>query len=265
MNSFCENVDVTSHVDSAAAKSAELRPATLPAAAPTQATAPPTLAPVQARALDELTELTRHLQSMQEEERSRLARELHDRLGAFFTATKFDMARLKSALGPLSPEVDKRLAHFTDMLDKGIAIKRRMIEDLRPSALTSLGLVQALEILINEFKRTHKVSVSTALEPMQMSANVQLTMYRLVQEALDNVAAYAQAKEVHVWLKKGPETGMEIGVRDDGVGFDVKTGRISMLGLMGMHYRVQAQGGQFSVTSRPDCGTTVSAVFPGSA
>lgn len=214
---------------------------------------------------DELTELTRHLQAMQEEERSRLARELHDRLGAFFTATKFDMARLKSALGPLSPEVAMRLAHFTDMLDKGIALKRRMIEDLRPSALNSLGLVQALEILINEFKRTHGVSVNTALEPLQMPANVQLTMYRLVQEALVNVAAYAQAREVQVWLKKMPEGGVEIGVRDDGVGFDVQTGRISMLGLMGMHYRVEAQGGRFTVESCPDCGTTVSALFPAEA
>lgn len=210
---------------------------------------------------DELTELTRHLQSMQEEERSRLARELHDRLGAFFTATKFDMARLKSALGPLSPEVAMRLAHFTDMLDKGIALKRRMIEDLRPSALTSLGLVQALEILINEFKRTHGLEVCVNLEPLQMPANVQLTMYRLVQEALVNVAAYAQANEVRIWLRKHAED-VEIGVRDDGVGFDVQTGRISMLGLMGMHYRVEAQGGRFIVESCLDCGTTVSAVFP---
>lgn len=211
---------------------------------------------------DELTELTRHLQCMQEEERSRLARELHDRLGAFFTATKFDMARLKSALGPLSPEVAMRLAHFTDMLDKGIALKRRMIEDLRPSALSSLGLVQALEILINEFTRTHGVKVRAELEALQLPANIQLTIYRLVQEALVNVAAYAQAKEVSIWLKSLPDAGAEIRVQDDGVGFDVQTGRISMLGLMGMHYRVEAQGGQFSVQSAPGCGTTVSAVFP---
>ncbi len=210
----------------------------------------------------ELTELTRHLQRVQEEERSRLAQELHDRLGAFFTATKFDMARLKSALGPLTPEVTARLAHFTDMLDKGIALKRRIIEDLRPSALSSLGLVQALEILISEFRRTHGVTVQAALEPVQQSASVQLTMYRLVQEALVNVATYACATEVSVWLKRLDEGGVEIGVRDDGVGFDVQQGRISMLGLLGMHYRVQAQGGRFSVQSSPGCGATVSAVFP---
>lgn len=214
---------------------------------------------------DELTELTRHLQAMQEEERSRLARELHDRLGGFFTATKFDMARLKSALGPTSPEVARRLAHFTDMLDKGIALKRRMIEDLRPSALTSLGLILALEILINEFRRTHGVQVRAALEPVQMPANVQLTMYRLVQEALVNVAAYAQAKDVLIWLKRDSDAEVEVGVQDDGVGFEARSGRMSMLGLMGMHYRVEAQGGRFNVESCPDCGTTVSAIFPAAA
>lgn len=214
---------------------------------------------------DELTELTRHLQRVQEEDRSRLARELHDRLGAFFTATKFDMARLKLALGPVTPEVAMRLAHFTDMLDKGIAVKRRMIEDLRPSALTSLGLLQALEILINQFTQAQGVTVRAALEPLQVSAAVQLTMYRLVQEALGNVATYAQAKEVSIWLKGLPEGAMEVGVSDDGVGFDVQTGRISMLGLLGMHYRVEAQGGRFSVQSSPAGGTTVSAVFPGEA
>ncbi len=215
---------------------------------------------------DELTALTRHLQRMQEEDRSRLARELHDRLGAFFTATKFDMARLKSALGPVTPEVAVRLAHFTDMLDKGIALKRRMIEELRPSALSSLGLIQALEILLNEFTRTHGVPhgllVHAALEPVQLPANVQLTLYRLVQEALLNVAAYAQATEVKVWLKQRDEGGVEIGVSDNGVGFDIQKGRIAMLGLLGMHYRVQAQGGEFSVQSSPACGATVGAIFP---
>lgn len=211
---------------------------------------------------DELTELTRHLQRVQEEERSRLALELHDRLGGFFTATKFDMARLKSALGPVTPAVAIRLAHFTDMLDKGIALKRRMIEDLRPSALTSLGLVQALEILINEFTRTHDVPVRAALAHLHISAGIQLTIYRLVQEALVNVAAHAQAKEVSIWIKTQPDGALEVGVCDDGVGFDVQTGRISMLGLLGMHYRVESEGGCFNVQSRPNGGATVSAVFP---
>ncbi len=214
---------------------------------------------------EELTELTRHLQRMQEEDRNRLAQELHDRLGAFFTTTKFDMARLKSVLGPLTPEVAGRLAHFTDMLDRGIAFKRRMIEELRPSALSSLGLVQALEILINEFKRTHEVTIHAALEPLQMPPSVQLTMYRLVQEALVNVAAYAQATEVRVWLRSRLDGHVELSVQDDGVGFDAQTNRISMLGLMGMHYRVEAEGGRFSVLSSPHRGTTVSAIFAAAA
>ena len=135
---------------------------------------------------DELTELNRHLQCTREEERNRLAGALHDDLGALFTAAKFDVARLKSALAPLSPEVAARICHFSDMLDKSIDSKRHMIEDLRPSSLSSLGLVQALTILISDFTRSHGIKVQVELEELPLKPAVQLTIYRLVQEALAN-------------------------------------------------------------------------------
>ena len=211
---------------------------------------------------DELTELNRHLQSTREEERNRLAGALHDDLGALFTAAKFDVARLKSALAPLSPEVAARIGHFSDMLDKSIDSKRHMIEDLRPSALSSLGLVQALTILISDFNRSHGTPVQAELAELQLKPALQLTIYRLVQEALANVAAYARAGNVCVHLSSEGDGPVQISVTDDGVGFDASSGRIAMLGLLGMHYRVEAEGGSFVVKSSPQCGTTLSACFP---
>lgn len=211
---------------------------------------------------DELTALNRHLQCAREDERNRLAGALHDDLGALFTAAKFDVARLKSALAPLTPEVAARIGHFSDMLDKSIDSKRHMIEDLRPSALNSLGLVQALTILISDFTCAHGIKVQVELEELPLKPAVQLTIYRLAQEALANVAAYAQADNVHVRLSRAGDQQGQISVTDDGVGFDASSERIAMLGLLSMHYRVEAEGGCFAVESSHQCGTTLSACFP---
>lgn len=214
---------------------------------------------------DELTELNRHLQCTREEECNRLASVLHDDLGALFTAAKFDVARLKSALAPLSPEVAVRIGHFSDMLDKSIDSKRHMIENLRPSALSSLGLVPALTILISDFTCAHGIKVQTELAELtelQLTPAVQLTVYRLAQKALANVATYAQAGNVRVRLACEGEGQVQISVTDDGVGFDASSERIAMLGLLGMHYRVEAEGGCFTVESSHQCGTTLRACFP---
>jgi len=213
------------------------------------------------RRTEELTVLNRHLQLSWEAERNRFARILHDDLGALFSSAKFDMARLKSALVPLSPEIAARFTHFTEMLDKGIDRKRHMIEDLRPSALSSLGLVQALEILMGEFTRTNGIKVQTELDDVQLIPAVQLTVYRLAQEALANVASYANAGNVCVRLSSKVGGQTQISVKDDGVGFDATSDYISNLGLLELQYRVEADGGQFTVTSSDQCGTTLSACF----
>ena len=212
------------------------------------------------RKTDELTTLNRHLQLTREEERNRLALALHDELGALLTSAKFDVARLKSALAPLSPEISARFSHFTQMLDKGIDRKRRMIEDLRPSSLSSLGLVQALKILIGDFTRANGIKVQAELDDLSLKPAVELTIYRLVQNALQNVAAYAKAGRVRVRLSFEADGGVQISVSDDGVGFDATSERIGMLGLLDMHYRVEADGGHFAVESS-QCGTTLSARF----
>ncbi len=208
-----------------------------------------------------LAELATHLQQVREQERGHLARELHDELGALLTAAKLDVARLKSRVGGTSPEVAQRLQHLTDSLNSGIALKRRIIEDLRPSSLANLGLSASLEILAREFSEQAGVSVGTRLEPVQLDESRQLTVYRLVQESLTNIAKYAQARQVQVSVHA--ESGVvRVSVADDGRGFDTARMRSSTHGLAGMRHRVEAAGGRFSVDSTPGGGTRVSAQLP---
>lgn len=207
-----------------------------------------------------LGELATHLQQVREEERGHLARELHDELGALLTAAKLDVARLKSKVGS-APDVAERLQHLTETLNSGIALKRRIIEDLRPSSLANLGLTASLEILTREFAERSGSTLDTNLETVELSPSTQLTVYRLVQESLTNIGKYAEAKNVVVTLHNY-SSHVAVEVRDDGLGFNTDDVRPSSHGLAGMRHRVEAAGGKLAVTSTPGQGTVVSAVLP---
>ena len=209
----------------------------------------------------QLTELARHLQSVREDERHRLARDLHDELGALLTAAKLDVARLKSRLGVVPPEVAERLQHLNEGLNSGIALKRRIIEDLRPSSLSNLGLVAALDILVREWSQRTEIKVDARIEPVRLRPAGELTVYRLVQEALTNITKYARATTVEVRLSA--EAGqVRVSVRDNGVGFDTEAPRQSAHGLLGMRYRLETEGGQLSMESSPGKGTLIQADLP---
>jgi signal transduction histidine kinase len=215
-----------------------------------------------ARRTAQLRELARHLQTAREDERSRLARELHDELGALLTAAKLDVARLRSRLAPHGPELLERLAHLGETLNSGIALKRRIIEDLRPSALTNLGLVAALDILTREHAQRTGIEMVTHFDAgLQLSEEAELTAYRLVQEALTNAAKYARARRIEVRLQA--EAGAaRVQVIDDGTGFDPQDAQHSTHGLLGMGYRVESCGGRLQVHSAPGQGTRIEARLP---
>jgi len=219
---------------------------------------------VVARRTAQLTELAQHLQTIREDERNRLARELHDELGALLTAAKLDLARLKSRLGALTtitPELGERLTHLGDALNSGIALKRRIIEDLRPSSLDNFGLTAALEVLLREFSERAEIEVVRRLEKVRLSPASQLTIYRLVQEALTNVVKYAHATKVEVVLEMRAGRAM-ISVRDNGVGFDPNKPSSGSHGLLGMRYRIEAEGGRMNLTTAPGKGAMIEATLP---
>ena len=209
----------------------------------------------------QLTELTRYLQTAREDERSRLARNLHDELGSLLTSAKLDAARIKSRLTGTAPEALERLAHLVQTLNQSIALGRSIIEDLRPSTLGNLGLVPTLEILAREFADQTGIAVDCALSPVQLSANAELMVYRLVQEAITNIGKYARARRV--WVNMFARNGqVEVSVRDDGVGFDTDAPAKSAFGLLGMRFRVEAEGGKLTLLSSPGQGTRVVVKLP---
>jgi signal transduction histidine kinase len=210
----------------------------------------------------DLSELARHLETAREDERAHLARELHDELGALLTAAKLDAARLRRSLEPIPAAADERLRQLAKALDEGIALKRRIIEDLRPSSLANLGLVAALDILGREFAKRAELKVSTRMTPVRLAPDAEITAYRLVQETLTNVARHAKASNVSIELGKDGDR-VRIAVRDDGVGFVGSATRRGAHGLLGMRHRVASVGGSLSVTSAPGAGTLIEAWLPG--
>ncbi|MCE4557260.1 CHASE3 domain-containing protein [Roseateles cellulosilyticus] len=213
-----------------------------------------------ARRTAELTELARHLQTVREDERARLARELHDELGALLTAAKLDVARIRR-MTKTAVDIDERLKHMSELLDQGIALKRRIIEDLRPSALSNLGLVPALEILTQEFEQRSGLQLSLELNDAPSDEADRLALYRLVQEALTNILRHAKARHVRVSLGEA-DGWLQLHIRDDGQGFNPEAVGAGHHGLLGMRYRIESLGGTLQLLSAPGRGTLVLARLP---
>jgi signal transduction histidine kinase len=210
----------------------------------------------------ELTVLATHLQTVREDERSRLARELHDELGGLLTAAKLDVARIKNRLVAAgTPDMAERIGHLVKTLDAGIALKRRIIEDLRPSSLSNLGLKPALQILCSEFAKRSEIEVVTQLDDVPLAEDTALSVYRLVQEALTNVAKYARAHRVEVELHAYDGKAV-VTVADDGCGFDFDRQRSAGHGLAGMRFRVHSGGGTMTLRSAVGHGTRIVAALP---
>ena len=212
----------------------------------------------------QLTELAQHLQTAREDERSRLARNLHDDLGALLTSAKLDVARIKSRIAKVAPDTQDLLAHLVTTLNSGIALGRGIIEDLRPSALSNLGLIAALGILVKEFSDSNAIKTHGTFLPVPLSVTAELLVYRVVQESLTNITKYAGAK--NVWVSLSLVNGkVQASVRDDGAGFDPLLKPKQAYGLIGMLYRVEAEHGVLKITAAPDQGTLIEVTLPQSA
>lgn len=210
----------------------------------------------------ETVDLARHMERVREDERARLARELHDELGGLLTTAKLDVARMRKRIVDETGTLQELLTHLAESLDSGISLKRRIIEDLRPSSLSHLGLKRTLEIQCAEFSQRAELNVACDVDDLQLTPERSLAVYRLVQEALTNVAKYARARDIQVSLKRLGRVA-ELTVQDDGVGFDTldaatRGGR----GLEGMRFRIHASGGDVHIQSSPGEGTFIRATVP---
>ncbi|MHB1091829.1 sensor histidine kinase [Thiobacillus sp.] len=213
----------------------------------------------------ELTHLATYLTHVREAEKLALARELHDELGALLTAAKLDADWIERKLPPdARAAVAQRLVRLRQSLVGGITLKRRITNNLRPVLLYDLGLLEALKALVDEFRQgEEKIDVLVTLpesEP-ELSEDVSLSLFRIVQEAFTNIRKYAQADHVRVSLRV-QQDAIELEIEDDGIGFDPDSPRLARHGLAGIKHRVFTHGGRFDIQSAPGKGVTLRVRLP---
>ncbi|WP_127475975.1 PAS domain-containing sensor histidine kinase [Sulfurivermis fontis] len=215
-----------------------------------------------ARLLEENRRLARMALAIQEEERANLARELHDELGQSLTAIRAEAECVLQLNRDRSALISECASSINAVAGQVYVTVRGMMRRLRPSLLDDLGLVAALEELLQQWHGHHPEVVleSSLSAPPSLPQTVELTAYRIAQEALTNISKHAAASRVTVSLR--PAAGrLELCVRDDGVGID-KRAADRGFGLLGMRERALVVGGEFHVSTGPGTGTTVRAVLP---
>ena len=211
----------------------------------------------------DLRALVDFLQAHSEREKAALARELHDSLGGILTPAKMDLAWLL-ARPTGNPEYDERMRRLDALVDQGIELKRRVIEELRPSLLDHLGIGAALQWHAEEACRKAKIDCRLHLDENvgRLAPEVEIALFRLVQESVANIARHAQAKSLELTLTR-TATGLELVVVDDGVGIkDVEQANALGRGLAAMQHRMRTLGGTFEITTAPGRGTRILATCP---
>jgi len=219
---------------------------------------------VESRTL-ELSALSSHLQSLAEKEKSELARTLHDELGGLLTAAKMDLSWLQSRVE--KPEHQERLAQLGSVLDEAMSLKRRVVEDLRPSLLEHFGLTTALRDYVHGTCAKAQIHAEIHLpdDGAPLPKDIAITLFRIVQEGLNNIVRHAAAKHVVLDLTADAKE-CAFTLRDDGRGFNPNASSDSWPhGIMGMQHRVRALGGRFSLESAPGKGTTLRVAVPTAA
>lgn len=198
-----------------------------------------------------------------ERERRQLARELHDELGSILTATKMDISWVIRKLKEESPEASQKLSKTIRYLDQGIQFKRRIVQDLHPSMLSTFGFWPAMRSLVESAAERNEWDLDLTLpeESTQLSEALGLIAYRIVQETLNNATKYAGASRVSVSILVD-FTYLKLEIEDNGIGMDTSAVGAETHGLTGMRHRVQAIGGQLDIISQPGHGVLTRAMIP---
>jgi signal transduction histidine kinase len=211
-----------------------------------------------------LRSLSGHLEDVREEERKRIARDLHDDMGQTLAALKIDLQRIANNKEIPRDKLEESVEKCISIVNMTAETARRISENLRPGMLDVLGLNAALEHLVDRFKQDSGISTELRLgaDKLKVTEKCAITAFRVVQEALTNVAKHSQAKVVKVRLSQaGGE--LYIDIEDDGVGISqLPTGKNMRFGLMGMSERLQLLGGNLEIRSALGEGTRIHARMP---
>ena len=213
---------------------------------------------------DQLKELTGHLQRIREEERTRIAREIHDELGQQLTGLKMDTSWILKNKGQNDMLIQEKLSNMISLIDQTIKTVRRISSELRPGILDDLGLIAALEWQSKEFeKRTGiKSRFHTDLNDLDLETNIETNIFRVYQEALTNVARHSEATLVETVLEE--RNGfLRLTIKDNGIGFDEEAVKSKKsLGLIGMRERASLFHGKLTFKIEKQNGVVIMLEMP---
>ncbi|MCJ7578591.1 MAG: GAF domain-containing protein, partial [candidate division Zixibacteria bacterium] len=220
------------------------------------------------RSSGDLKALSIQLINVQEDERKKIAQELHDEIGQTLFAMKMNLEMTKKSLPPDSEKLEdmkNRLTDTENLLSQTIDQIRNLTTDLRPSMLDDFGLIPALNWYIDNFSKRTNIKVYLKIKNFKprLSSEVETTFYRIIQEALTNVAKHAQATEVSILLARENSNAC-LAVEDNGIGFDAKKATFpkDRLGIFSMKERVGLLNGEFEIRSKANRGTKLSVKIP---
>ena len=205
---------------------------------------------------EQVRQLAEHMLHVEEIERRRISRELHDEAGQSLLCIRLQMELLEQALSPEHTEWIRKLREARDLTERTILEMRRLIAALSPAVLEQLGLGAALRQLVNRFRRLHPIRVRLLLSRLgRLPQHTEIIIYRLVQECFNNIAKHSQASNVNISVNSS-DGWVRLAVEDNGVGFRVEEAlaRKDSFGLSGMRERVALLGGRFEVRSHPRSG-----------
>jgi PAS domain S-box-containing protein len=210
----------------------------------------------------QLQALAERLRQAREEERKKVARDLHDQIGQILTAIKMDMSWVVRHLPGSKDELHERLAGSIKMVNEGVRSVRSICSGLRPGVLDDLGLAAAIEWQANEFASRTGIKCEVSVPPVELKLDGDraTALFRIFQECLTNVARHAEAQAVHTSLKEQDGIVLLV-VEDNGKGFR-QSEVAGSLGVLGMKERAQVCGGDVQVSSAPGKGTTVTVRVP---
>ena len=218
---------------------------------------------------EQLRQLSHKVLQAQEEERKHISRELHDEISQILTGITVKLAALKLESTSNSVNIKKKIDTTQRLLEKSMATIHRFARELRPAMLDDLGLIPALLAYMKEFGKRTGIRIQfnsvTADKLKRLDSLCRIVIYRIVQEALTNVAKHAKADLITVSINLPPDA-INIEINDNGISFNVNrlfaAKKQKHLGILGMRERVEMVGGVFAIESEPDKGTTISIQIP---
>jgi signal transduction histidine kinase len=216
------------------------------------------------RRTEELSQLSTHLQSLAERERSALSRELHDELGGLLVAARMDVSWLEDRVATSDAEVQAHFKRLHEALQAGVEVKRRVVENLRPSLLDNLGLFPALRWQVADICGRAGLHCTERYPPeeLDLTPEASIAIFRIVQEGLTNILKHAHAHNVEISVESRHQA-LIVRVRDDGVGLPLEPRQaLRSHGLSAMRHRAVGLGGQWQVRRMTGGGTEIEVRLP---